>query len=68
MISWLKTIIFGSLAALGFWLYGRKTKENDVLKQDVQAKKETNEILQAQRDNRINTVDDADKLFDNIKG
>ena len=62
-------IIVGLLtvALFSFFLMGRNSTQKDDLKRDVATGEKTNEILQKQRDNRIDSVDDADRLFDTIK-
>jgi len=58
-------IIAGLLfIALGaFYVLGRNKIEKNDLKQDVATGKKTNEILEQQRDNGINSVDDADSMW-----
>ena len=46
---------------------GRGSEEKTELKRDVATGEKTNEILQKQRDDRIGSVDDADRLFDTLK-
>lgn len=46
---------------------GRDSQKKNELKRDVATGEKTNEILQKQRDDRIGSVDDADRLFDTIK-
>lgn len=63
-------IIIALLTAVAFFtIYrlGRNSAEKDELKRDVATGEKTNEILQKQRDDRINSVDDADRLFDTLK-
>ena len=62
-------IIVGLLtvALFAFFRMGRNSTQKDDLKRDVATGEKTNEILQKQRDNRIDSVDDADRLFDTIK-
>lgn len=63
------SIIVGLFAiAIGAVYYlGRNSLQKDNLKTDVATGEKTNEVLQKQRDNRIDTVDGADRLFDTIK-
>lgn len=56
-----------AVALFAFFRIGRNSAEKDELKRDVATGEKTNEILQKQRDNRVNSVDDADRLFDTLK-
>ncbi len=56
-----------AVALFAFFRIGRNSTEKDQLKRDVATGEKTNEILQKQRDNRIDSVDDADRLFDTIE-
>lgn len=61
-------IILGiSIAALAFYRWGRNSKTIDVLESDVKTGEKVNEILQKQRDDRIDSVDDADRLWNSFK-
>ena len=60
------TILIG-VAALALNMWGRKSKECNQLKKDLEAEREANEILKKQRDNRITNVDDANRMWDNHK-
>lgn len=62
IIAVLLTVALGA-----FWRIGRNSAEKDELKRDVATGEKTNEILQKQRDDRIVSVDDADRLFDTIE-
>lgn len=56
--------IFGKLlAAFGFYSLGRKSQQANELKRDVETGKKVNEILEEQRDNRISSVDDSDRMW-----
>lgn len=46
---------------------GRDSEVKTELKSDVATGEKTNEILQKQRDDRIVSIDDADRLFDTLK-
>lgn len=56
-----------AVALFAFFRTGRNSAEKDELKRDVATGEKTNEILQKQRDDRVNSVDDADRLFDTLK-
>lgn len=56
-----------AVALFAFYRMGRDSSTKDELKQDVKTGVEISEILKKQRDNRIVSVDDADRLFDTIK-
>lgn len=62
-------IIVGLLIiALGaVYFLGRKSIQKNDLKQDVATGEKTNEVLQKQRDDRVVSVDDADRLFDTLE-
>lgn len=59
-------VILLAIAALAVYRWGRNSKTIDVLKSDVKTGEKINEILKKQRDGRIYSVDDADRLFDEI--
>lgn len=64
MTSVIAVIVLLICVAGAIFVAGRKSEENKTLKQDVKAKETANEILEAQRDNRIDSVDDADRLWE----
>lgn len=66
MASFIAILILLTCVAGAIYVAGRKSKENETLKQDVKEKTKTNEILEAQRNNRIDSVNDADRLWDNF--
>lgn len=56
-----------AVALFAVFRLGRNSEEKTELKRDVATGEKTNEILQKQRDDRIGSVDDADRLFDTLK-
>lgn len=56
-------IVILGVALLAIYRMGRNSVKTDNLKKDLETGHRTNEILQKQRDDRINSVDDADKLW-----
>ena len=55
------------IAAGAVYRFGRNSKTVEVQKADIKEGQKVNEILEKQRDNRVNSVDDADRLFDQLK-
>lgn len=60
-------LLFIAIALFAVFRIGRGSEEKTELKRDVATGEKTNEILQKQRDDRIVSVDDADRLFDTLK-
>lgn len=56
-----------AVALYAVYRMGRDSSVKNELKRDVATGEKTNEILQKQRDDRISSVDDADRLFDTFK-
>lgn len=67
MITFGVIIIGIAIAALAIYRWGRNSKTIDVLKSDVKTGEKANAVLEKQRDNRINSVADADRLWDSVK-
>jgi|GEM_PF-5912573 len=63
MNSLLITFVVVIVAAFAFYRLGRKSHETKTLEQDVKTGQKANEILKNQRDNRIDSVDDADRMW-----
>ena len=56
-------VLILGIALLAIHRLGRNSVKTDDLKKDVQTGQKVNEVLQKQRDNRIDSVDSADKLW-----
>lgn len=67
MIGVVAVIFSIAIAALAIYRWGRNSKTIDVLKEDVKTGEKVNEILEKQRDGRIDSVADADRMWDSVK-
>ena len=67
MTTYIAIILVLIVALLAVFRLGRNAVEKDDLKRNVATEEKANETLQKQRDGRIISVDDADRLFDSLK-
>lgn len=67
MNSIIAIIVLVMITAGAVYRFGRNSKTVEFQKIDIKEGQKINEILEKQRDNRVNNVDDADRLWNEHK-
>lgn len=67
MYSVIAIIVLVIFAAGAVYRFGRNSKTVEVQKAEIKTGEKVNEILEKQRDNRVNSIDDADRLFESFE-